>query len=68
MNIEHENTKRALAEQPLLQKSKWCNLGIHTWEQWSQPYTPKGASQSIQHRYCASCNKVEGKWVSVKNR
>jgi len=58
MNIEHENTVRALADRPLIQRSPWCNFGIHTWEQWSKPYIPKGDHKNIQHRYCASCNKV----------
>ena len=68
MNVAHENTARALRDQPLITKSKLCRFGIHTWEQWSKPYLPKGGegTGSIQHRYCASCNKAEAIKVSIQ--
>ena len=67
MNIALENTARALRDETLLMKSRWCKLGFHTWEQWSKPYLPKNStSGSIQHRYCASCNKAEAHRVDIK--
>lgn len=69
MNVAHENTARALRDQTLITKSKLCRFGIHTWEQWSKPYLSQGhnGSGSIQHRSCASCNRVEAIRVSIKD-
>lgn len=63
MNIEQENLKRALTEKPLIAKSTWCRIGFHRWEQWSRPYIPEGGKRNIQHRYCANCNKLEGRHI-----
>ena len=68
MNIEEENLKRTLAEKPLLQKSRWCSLGFHIWEQWSNPYLPgKQGNTNIQHRYCASCHKMEARKILISS-
>lgn len=70
MNVEHENLARALREEPLLVKSRWCSFGLHTWEQWSKVYTHKNDRdvRPIQHRHCAMYNKVEAIRVEIKDK
>lgn len=66
MNIDQENTVRALKDATPIVNSKWCFWGFHTWEQWSKPYQPnKNSSRMIQHAYCVCCNVVKTKKVPV---
>ena len=65
MNVEAENTFRALKDETLLVSSMWCRVGWHTWEHWSDPYLPSStAKHNIQHRYCCHCNKGEVRRLS----
>ncbi len=66
MNIEKENTFRALKDEPLLIESWLCRFGWHRWEKWSNPYIPKGGSNNLQTSSCACCNKV--RVYSVKDQ
>lgn len=63
MNIEHENTIRALRDEMPLVTSRWCAWGIHQWEQWSKVYVPKGGYKNVQHAYCARCNRIRVRQV-----
>lgn len=58
MDAEKENTFRALKDEPLLITSWLCRFGWHRWEQWGNPYLPKGGSHNIQTSNCACCNKL----------
>ena len=65
MDVEKENTFRALKDEELLVTSFWCRVGWHTWEHWSAPYLPSSnASHNIQHRYCCHCGKAEVRRIS----
>lgn len=67
MNINHENTARALKEQPLFATRQWmCRLGIHTWLMWSKPAVNKRGAWSYveQYRSCGCCGKHERKVLS----
>ena len=58
MNIDHENTIRALKDQDLLATNQWwCRFGIHTWEKFKAPVkTRRGVYDYIeQYRNCAFC-------------
>ena len=58
MNIEAENTFRALKDDPLLITSWLCRFGWHRWTQWSEVYLPKNGTNNIQHAHCDCCNKM----------
>lgn len=64
MNIEHENTIRALRDEQPLITNRWCHWGFHRWEQWSHAYIPKGGYKNLQHAYCACCNKMRVRTVN----
>jgi hypothetical protein len=58
MNVEAENTFRALKDEPLLITSWLCRFGWHRWTQWSEVYLPKGGRNNVQHGHCGHCNKM----------
>lgn len=58
MNIDKENTFRALKDQPAIISSWLCRFGWHRWTEWSEVYLPKGGAANIQHAHCACCNKI----------
>lgn len=61
MNIDQENTMRALKDQELLATHQWwCRFGIHTWEKFKPPVkTRRGAYDYIeQYRICACCGQA----------
>lgn len=67
MNIDHENTARALKDQPLFAtKQWWCRFGVHTWLMWSKPAANRrGAYVHVeQFRTCGCCGKAERKVLS----
>lgn len=65
MDVEKENTFRALKDEALLVTSILCRFGWHQWEQWSAPYLPgKNGERNIQHRYCHHCNKASIRQIS----
>ena len=69
MNIEHENTVRALADKELFATRQWwCAFGIHTWLKWSKPYqSTLGVYTFVeQYRTCGCCGKAQRK-VLAKN-
>jgi len=62
MDVEKENTMRALAEKPLFAKRQWwCAFNIHTWLEWSKPVDNKrGAYRMVeQYRVCGCCGKAQ---------
>lgn len=64
MNVEHENTARALRDEPLFATRQWwCRLGIHTWMKWNDPVkTTRGVYTFIeQYRQCGCCGKAQRK-------
>lgn len=66
MNVEEENTYRALRDEQPLITSRWCSFGIHKWEKWSKPYQhDKSKATLIQHSYCACCNLIRAKKVET---
>lgn len=67
MNIEHENTARALKDLPLFATRQWmCRLGIHTWLHWSEPVkTRRGAYDYVeQYRKCGCCGYASRRQLS----
>lgn len=67
MNIAHENTKRALKDEPLFATRQWwCSFGIHTWLQWNKPAVNKRGVYTFveQYRQCGCCGQVQRKVLS----
>ena len=61
MNIEHENTVRALKDEPSIVNSVWCRFGIHRWTFWSNPGVLKdkwGTRAFFQTKECVHCGLV----------
>ena len=58
MNIDQENTWRALQDEVPLVTSWLCRFGWHRWSQWSEVYLPKNGANNIQHSHCDCCNKM----------
>jgi hypothetical protein len=64
MNIEQENTIRALKDQNLIAKRQWwCYFGFHLWTKWTHPKMVKRGLDDVceQYRECACCGKYERK-------
>lgn len=62
MNIEKENTFRALKDAPLLARHQWrCRLRLHSWLPWEDPKKMRhGAYDYVeQYRTCGFCGKAE---------
>lgn len=67
MNIDHENTVRALAGKELFANNQWfCAVGIHTWLKWKSPVkTRRGVYDYVeQYRECGCCGKAQRKLLS----
>lgn len=68
MDVDKENTFRALAERPLLARRQWyCTFGLHVWTQWSTPRnnTDKYARPIVeQYRGCGYCNRSQRRIVA----
>jgi len=67
MNVEVENTARALRDQPLFATNQWkCAFGIHTWLLWSKPGMNKRGAWSYveQYRHCGCCGKSQRRVLS----
>ena len=67
MDVEKENTARALKELPLLATRQWhCRFGIHTWLKWDNPISRRLGTYSciLQFRECACCGKVKMRTIS----
>ena len=67
MNVEVENTARALQDKPLFATRQWmCRFGIHTWLMWRDPVKQRrGAYDFIeQFRACGCCGKAERRQLS----
>jgi len=67
MNVEVENTARALRDQPLFATRQWyCRFGIHTWLQWLDPVKQRRGSYDYieQFRKCGCCGKAERRQLS----
>lgn len=67
MNVEKENTFRALKDLPALATHQWwCRLGIHSWLPWQDPVkNRRGAYDFVeQFRVCGHCNKAERRILS----
>ena len=62
MNIEHENTARALKDEPLLATTPWrCRFMLHVWTKWTTPVTLKRGIylHTEQYRQCSCCGKAQ---------
>lgn len=66
MNVEKENTFRALKDDPLLITSWLCRFSWHRWTQWSDVYMPKGGA-NLQDATCVHCKKVRVHKVKDQN-
>jgi hypothetical protein len=69
MDIDAENTFRALKdERPIAKRQWWCNsLGIHTWTKYDRPpvTTNEGGYTVVaQYRECACCGIINRKVIS----
>lgn len=66
MNIDKENTMRALNSKPLFAQKQWrCALHIHTWLPWGdEVYARRGPYDYIeQYRSCGYCNLIQRKVI-----
>ena len=62
LDVEKENTLRALKDQPLFATHQWrCRLGIHTWLKWREPQVSRRSTWTYieQLRECGCCGKFE---------
>jgi hypothetical protein len=62
MNVEKENTFRALSAKPLLATHQWwCRIGIHGWLPWRDPVkNRRGIFDYIeQYRVCGHCGRAQ---------
>lgn len=67
MNVDKENTFRALSEKPLLARKQWkCACGLHTWLPWKDPIKNRRGTYDYieQYRACGFCNKVQRRVLS----
>lgn len=67
MNVDKENTFRALKDQDLFATRQWwCRFGIHTWLKWGPPIkNRRGAYDYVeQFRECGCCGHVERRQLS----
>lgn len=67
MNVEKENTMRALQDKPLLaRKQWWCACSIHTWMPWKTPVVNKRGAWTFveQFRSCGYCGKTQRRVLS----
>lgn len=67
MNVDKENTFRALKDQPLFATRQWwCRFGLHTWLQWSDPVkVRRGAYDYVeQYRKCGCCGHAQRRQLS----
>lgn len=69
MNIEKENTMRALNGKPLFAQKQWrCALYMHTWLPWKDPIlSRKGFYEyTEQYKSCGYCNYTQHRVISKK--
>lgn len=62
MDIDKENTFRALKDQDLIATGRWCKFGFHTWTKWlngDQFRNFAGRKWLIQRRECIHCNDFQ---------
>ena len=67
MNVEKENTMRALQDKPLLaRKQWWCAFSIHTWMPWKMPVVNKRGAWTFveQFRSCGHCGVTQRRVLS----
>lgn len=67
MNLHHENTARALKDEPLFATRQWlCRFGIHTWLLWGKPVSNRrGAYVMVeQFRTCGCCGHASRRVLS----
>lgn len=67
MNVEKENTLRALGDKELFATNQWsCALGIHTWLKWGKPGLNKRGAWTFveQYRQCGCCGKSQRRILS----
>lgn len=65
MNIEHENTVRALKDQGPIVERWQCRVGFHRWLKWSDIEKKSSNLYAYQRRYCADCNHGESRKLKV---
>ena len=62
MNVDQENTFRALQDKDLIVTSWLCRWGFHKWTKWNNDQQYKdlyGAKFVIQRRHCVHCNDFD---------
>jgi hypothetical protein len=67
MNVDKENTFRALKDEPLIARHQWwCRLGVHTWTKYDPPVKiQRGVWLHVeQHRTCVCCGAFDTKLLS----
>ena len=63
MDLEKENTMRALRDEPHLVTAGGCRFGWHRWTLWGDPYRVGDQGPPIQNAYCGFCNKIKVRTV-----
>ena len=65
MDVEQENTFRALNDEPAIALWQWrCKFKWHRWTCWSNPYIPNNGKFNVQNRECVDCNLVQLRRIS----
>ena len=59
MDLEKENTFRALKDEPHLVTAMGCRFGWHRWTYWGEPYRIGDQGPAIQQAQCGFCNEVK---------
>lgn len=74
MDVNEENTWRALQDKTPLVESRWCQWGFHKWTKWVTLQEEKVfvavylGSRLHQRRECVSCGDVEGRILTIKGQ
>lgn len=63
MDLEKENTFRAIKDEPHLVTSWKCRFGWHYWTLWGDPYRIGKQGPPVQNAHCGFCNKVKVRTV-----
>lgn len=69
MDVEKENTFRALKDEDLIGTSRWCSFGFHKWTMWNNGNAQRnvyGDTYLIQQRICVHCNDFEQRRKGLK--
>lgn len=62
-----DNTYRALKDLPPFVERWQCRFGFHRWMKWTDIEKRSSNLYAYQKRYCADCNRGQGRKVNVES-